>query len=515
MSNCFTLRLLSLALAACMLLSFVACSSASETVNPSASDMSAASASTAPADGESTVAEASSVDTPVLELSAADAETVEDTHVSISPCDSGLSEASVPQVYAEVTPDEPIVIAPGHDEERAALAALAEEFATVNVMDYSVASYTAYMDMVDRGIFVLADESATAEGILDAAAAIEEAKAALTVDKTHLQSVVKNAPAPGSFDTDGLTEEVLSRYAAALADAELVLADGTASQYEVDLALTELSYAKNNIFGVDYSALEAAVAKAPEVIARKDRIVPIFYQNYVDLIAEAKDHFLNAPTLRLQWEVNEITEDILVLHSLLKSGHYDAVKVQGNLPTLMAAYKGNLLIHSRTPFIFEGWIAYHTSVTEAKDLLATGAYDYNSVNKAIERIQLSLNIMYLETPWGKTPVLESFWASRRTEMIDRVGLQTDTVRSGGTVRIAITTPRAKGVGFVMIVNEEGVTVTAELSYGALNRRKPGEKVIYADLQLMLAPGTYTFQVYVAKEAHAYCNDPEEFTITVE
>ena len=399
-----------------------------------------------------------------------------------------------------------------------ALTAAVAEADSITEGMYSDASYAAYLKAVEAGRAVLAKANATPAEVSAALEAILTAKANLTSDKSALKTAVDNAPSLNDVDTTQFTQEVLDRYTAALAKAEAVLENSGATQPEVDAALAELLEAQKAIF-VDLTALEAAVALAPNVEARKDLIVGAFYNDYMFLIDEAKNEYLSG-NINDQSMVDAMTSALMTSYERLMSGEHDKAAVLKNLPDLIARHD-ELAVYNEDPkttFIFEGWLLYHTAVMKAKALIASDAYHHASVNAAISQIN-AIYRNFIEPFLSKDgPIINEANVFRK-DMINSAGFQVQSVYSGRTARLAINTIRSLNVQEVIIIGEDGLQVPAKITVAPVNRRKPDQKILNADIVLDLEPGTYTFTVYVREtnsqgQLEYICGKPVTCTITV-
>lgn len=410
-------------------------------------------------------------------------------------------------------------------DSQALTAAVAEADSITEGM-YSDASYAAYLEAVEVGRAVLANADATPAEVSAALEAILTAKSKLTSDKSALKTALDYAPSLKDVDTTQFTQEVLDRYTAALANAEAVLENSGATQPEVDAALAELLEAKKAIF-VDLTALEAAVALAPNVVARKDLIVGAFYNDYMYLVEEAKNEYLSGH-ISDQNAVDAMTDALMTSYERLMSGQHDKAAVLKNLPELIARHD-ELAVYNENPmtaFVFEGWLLYHTAVMNAKDLIASDAYDHASVDAAISEIKETSEIIEMAMiripgmiyPNAEGPTITEAMVPRK-DMINSAGFQVKSVYSGRTARMAINTIKSFNVQEVIIIGEDGLEVPANITVAPVNRRKPNQKILYADIVLDLEPGTYTFTVYVREtnsqgNIEVICSKPVTCTITV-
>ena len=409
----------------------------------------------------------------------------------------------------------------------AALRAAVAEADSITEGMYSDASYAAYLEAVEVGRAVLDNADATPAEVSAALEAILTAKSKLTSDKSALKTALDYAPSLKDVDTTQFTQEVLDRYTAALANAEAVLENSGATQPEVDAARAELLEAKKAIF-VDLTALEAAVALAPNVVARKDLIVGAFYDDYMKAISEAEAEYLSG-MISDQDAVDAMTDALMTSYEQLMSGQHDKAAVLKNLPELIARHD-ELAVYNENPmtaFVFEGWLHYHTAVMNAKVLIASDAYDHASVDAAISEIQKTSGIIeyaMVRIPGEVYPTVDGPTITEamvpRKNMINSAGFQVKSVYSGRTARLSINTIKSFNVQEVLIIGEDGLEVPANITVAPVNRRKPNQKILYADIVLDLEPGTYTFTVYV-RETNSQgqivynCSKPVTCTITVQ
>ena len=398
-----------------------------------------------------------------------------------------------------------------------ALTAAVAEADSITEGMYSDASYAAYLEAVEAGRAVLANADATPAEVSAALEAILTAKSKLTSDKSALKTALDYAPSLKDVDTTQFTQEVLDRYTTALANAEAVLENSAATQPEVDAARAELLEAKKAIF-VDLTALEVAVALAPNVEARKDLIVGAFYDDYMKAISEAEDEYLSG-MISDQDAVDAMTDVLMTSYEQLMSGQHNKATVLDGLPELIARHD-ELAVYNEDPmtaFVFEGWLLYHTAVMNAKDLIASDAYDRASVVAAITEISETYKIIEENLNTGITEAI--VLRNLRKTMINSAGFQVKSVYSGHTARLSINTIKSFNVQEVIIIGEDGLEVPANITVAPVNRRKPNQKILYADIVLDLEPGTYTFTVYVREtnsqgDIEYICSKPVTCTITV-
>ena len=264
-----------------------------------------------------------------------------------------------------------------------------------------------------------------------------------------------------------------------------------------------------NMPAADMTALAAAVALAPKVEARKAKIVGVYYDNYMTLIDEAKTYYLGQDDFD-QASVDAMTDTIMALYNELMAGTYDVAVVLAVLNQQLANYEKVRRIHMANPVPFESWFVYQSAITKAKNLIATNAYDQESVNAAVSDINAAYFIVYYAIMNGVTEA-----GVERKDMINSAGFQTKTAYSGGTVRLSVNTIKSFNVSNLLIVDENGLEVKAKITVAPANRRTPKERVLYADIVLDLEPGTYTFTVYAYDgESLPLCGDPVQCTITV-
>ena len=264
-----------------------------------------------------------------------------------------------------------------------------------------------------------------------------------------------------------------------------------------------------NMPAADMTALEAAVALAPKVEARKAKIVGVYYDNYMTLIDEAKTYYLGQDDFD-QASVDAMTDTIMALYNELMAGTYDVAVVLAVLNQQLANYEKVRRIHMANPVPFESWLVYYSAITRAKNLIATNAYDQESVNAAVSDINAAYFIVYYAIMEGVTEA-----GVVRKDIINSAGFQTKTAYSGGTVRLSVNTIKSFNVSKLLIVDENGMEVEAKITVAPANRRTPNERILYADIVLDLEPGTYTFTVYAYQGNTAMvCGDPVQCTITV-
>ncbi|WP_066191768.1 discoidin domain-containing protein [Gracilibacillus timonensis] len=149
--------------------------------------------------------------------------------------------------------------------DKATLETKIEEAQAIDLEDYTEESGTTLTEALAAAETVLVDESATQEvvdkAIAELETAINELEAA--VDKAILETKVEEAQA---IDLEGYTEESGTTLTEALAAAETVLDDESATQEVVDKAIAELETAINELeAAVDKATLETKIEEAQAI----------------------------------------------------------------------------------------------------------------------------------------------------------------------------------------------------------------------------------------------------------
>lgn len=381
---------------------------------------------------------------------------------------------------------------------------------------YSEASYAAYVEAVEAARTVLADPNATQSDIQAAYVALVTAKANLSADKSALRNAVDQAPSLDTVDTTRYEQYALDKYTAALADAQAVLADPKATQKEVDNALEAYIYAKGYIF-VDYTALKAAVAKADKIEANKHLYVPVYYEDYMSLVEQAKVNYLGEDAYPFhQSYVDSMTDTLNACYSNLVN-KYTVAKMTSSLQKqLDNFYNIDVPAHEKDPYALEAWIILVSAVRSAERLLASGSYEQKDIDS------LTVSIMLIRSDMNRLDYKESSFTEYRRDLLNSAGLRSNTIQSGSTTRMTVTTRRADQIELIQVVNHEGAAVPVTITVAPANRRQPTIKTLYVDFLVDLEPGTYTFTVYAfdpnppaENERLMYCGDPITVTFTVE
>lgn len=395
--------------------------------------------------------------------------------------------------------------------DKSTLKAAVDESASITNDMYTVDSYAGYVQSIAAGRIVLNDQNATQKDIVAAYQAIQDAKAALTADKTALRNELNGTPSLDTVDTSRLTEFIMTTYNTALANAEAVLADTAATQQEVDEALEDFRYAKGYIF-VDYSALEAEVAKADKVEENKELYAIFYYEDYMFAIQEAKTYYLGENAYPFhQTHVDAMT-------NMLRAGHYNLVtyctvaKMTKDLVARIERYyKEDLVAFKAGRYTIESWMFYSSLIKGAETMLL-GSYNYEQVEDRVELIDLYRLMLRTE---------DDDIRSGRHDIINSASFQTSTSYAGALVRISLDTIRSFDMTALIILDENGFLVESKnMTHAPLNRRKPKSKITYVDLVLDVEPGTHTYTIYVSDRTatHPYvvfCKDPIQCTITVQ
>jgi hypothetical protein len=374
---------------------------------------------------------------------------------------------------------------------------------------YSAASYAAYMDAVGAGRAVLANLRATQSEIIAAYHAILTAKANLSADKNALRAELNATPSLDTVDTSRFTEKILEEYNFALTRAKTVLADSTATQPEVNEALENLQYAKGYIF-VDYSALEAEVAKAAEIEAKKDLYAPFYYKDYMFSIHEAQTYYLGEDAYPFhQTHVDAMT-------NMLKSGRYNLVTyctvaklTKDIVKQIDRYYNEDLPAFKNGVYSIETWMFY-SSLVKGAELLILGDYSYSQIEERVELIDEYRGMLMPEV----------MFSGGRHSIINNASFQLSSAKSGAVVRMQVDTIRSYDSVAILVIDENGFMVANKgVTIAPYNRRKPQQKLFYVDVILDLEPGEHTYTVYASDPTSnnffvLYCGDPVECTITV-
>lgn len=253
---------------------------------------------------------------------------------------------------------------------------------------------------------------------------------------------------------------------------------------------------------VDLTALRKAIALAPQIEARQDLIVGIFYTDYMNLVEEARIEYLEKANSFTQEQVDAMTDTLMTSYQRLKNGEYDKAVIRQNLESLIARYERLRVVNSNpeTAFPVEGWLQYHTAVVQAKQLLETDAYHHDVIGAAIAKINKAYRSIQVTLMPGTDIPFPDFSESAlsREVMINRVGFQVKSAYGGRTVRLAVNTVASFNVKKVVIVDENGLEVPVIISIPPANPHRPGERILYADIVLDTEPGMHTYTVYVCE-----------------
>jgi hypothetical protein len=322
---------------------------------------------------------------------------------------------------------------------------------------------------------------------------------------------LNGTPSLDTVDLSRFDDFILTEYNTALGNAEAILADSTATQQEVDEALEAFRYAKGYIF-VDYSALEAEVAKADKIEANKELYAIFYYEDYMFAIQEAKTFYLGENAYPFhQTHVDAMT-------NMLRSGHYNLVtyctvaKLTKDLVARIERYyKQDLVAFKTGIYTIESWMFYSSLIKGAETLLL-GSYTYEQVEDRVQLIDMYRTMLRVE---------EGDIAAGRSNIINSASFQTSSSYAGALVRLSLDTVRSFDVTTYIVLDENGFLVSDKgITHAPANRRKPKSKISYIDLILDVEPGTHTYTIYVSDKTatHPYvvfCKDPIQCTITVQ
>ncbi len=383
------------------------------------------------------------------------------------------------------------------------------EFESISKGSYSAESYAAYVKAIVAARLVLSKENPKQSEIVAACNAILAAKAKLSANKADLRKALEQTPDPDTVDASKYPEHIYTAYMTAYENAKKVLADPDATQDEVNAALNAFEAAKADVY-IDLSELRALVDASALVEAEKDKYVPIAYENYMFVINEAKTYYLSENALYFSQE--DVDEMVAVIKTASDSYHLYTPAIAKDLFAAIDHYYDVMLDdHHANPYTIETWMFYSSSVKGAENLLREGRYSHQDVSKSLSELNGHL----------KSLNRESNVASQRHDIINSGNFQTDTAKTGATVRLALNTDRAYDTAAVMILNEEGFMVPIKnVTILPVNRRTPNQKILYVDFVLDVEPGVHTYTAYVTDQTSTsifvmFCGDPVDCSITVE
>jgi hypothetical protein len=335
-----------------------------------------------------------------------------------------------------------------------------------------------------------------------------------SVNKSALQKEVDQTPSLDTVNTSLYEERVLDVFATAWANANVVLANNQATQNEVDAALKSLVDAKKYIF-VDYSALEAAVARSASIEANKDLYVAMYYEDYMNLVEEAKRYYLAEGARRFPQDfVDAMTETMEAARRNLID-YYTVQEMAGDLIKVVKRYYDvDIAAHAKYGYATEFWLLYVASIRDSERMLAEGRYDAEMIQAQVQQVNgLRMFLSFYK---------EADFAPGRRDLIVSGGFRNATAPANSTTRIAVNTLRSEDIKLIQVVDSNGVPIPSTVTVAPYNRRQPTIKTLYVDILVELEPGTYTYTIYVydpnppkGYERVMFCGDPLECTITVE
>ncbi|MBM7716583.1 hypothetical protein JOC94_003604 [Bacillus thermophilus] len=215
--------------------------------------------------------------------------------------------------------------APSEEVDKSTLESVIAEADKVNTEKYTEASVQVFAEKLAAAKEVMANESATQSEVDGAVTALQDAIKALQekeapseeVDKSTLESVIAEAD---KVNTEKYTEASVQVFAEKLAAAKEVMANESATQSEVDGAVTALQDAIKALQEkeapseeVDKSTLESVIAEADKVNTEKYTEASV--QVFAEKLAAAKEVMANesAPQSEVDGAVTALQDAIKAL----------------------------------------------------------------------------------------------------------------------------------------------------------------------------------------------------------
>lgn len=278
---------------------------------------------------------------------------------------------------------------------------------------------------------------------------------------------------------------------------------------------------------VDYSQMIALVeeAKALEFDPAVHKV--LLYQDFITAAEEAETYYLSArASFHSQASVDEMVEILQCSRDDLLNDPAGKNSYQWYVDRY---YNEDLPAFQKGVYPVEYWIMYADNIQRLEWMISMGFdvyYDSNGTKIVPMGLHdLEKNIKFYRSAMELATFLPSV-EPRRKEIINTAALQVSTCKSGGTVRIKLSTVRSFDVRDVHIMDENGYTLEpTAITILPMNRRNPKEQVLYIDLKLDYTPGVHSFTIYaedkvtkqsgnVFDELVLFCGDPVTLDVTV-
>ncbi len=252
---------------------------------------------------------------------------------------------------------------------------------------------------------------------------------------------------------------------------------------------------------LDTSEIEELIAQSVEVEANKDKYMPATYDNYMNVINEAKTYYRGEHLKNFtQANVDAMADTIRAAYNNLLSA------AVGN--PLRAVFERYITVdceeHAIDPYSIETWTLYSAMITSAQNMLNSGFYYPPMVSMLVSEIEYYRNNELIK----ESDVV-------RVDSLNSAGFQTSYIYNNSTARIAVNTVKAYNIRAIMVFDENGQMLTnTKITVAPYNRRKPNQQIVYVDIPINGEVGLHTYTVFAVDDEGLCSKYGAECTIEV-
>lgn len=259
-------------------------------------------------------------------------------------------------------------------------------------------------------------------------------------------------------------------------------------------ALTFYVAAEEATVTLDTSEIEELIAQSEEVVANKDLYVQTFYENYMNVIEEAKKYYRGEHVQNFnQANVDAMADTIRAAYDKLYT-----LDIGNPLQEVISRFLiEDCQEHLIDPYSIETWTLYTMAVQSAQRILDSGYYFPELIISLVGEVEYCRNNL----------IKESLVAPLRINSLNYASFQTSYVYNDSTARLAVNTVSSYDIKAVMVFDEYGNLLVLEndaITSAPYNRRKPQEKILYLDIPIDGVVGTHKYTVY-AVDSEALCS----------
>lgn len=242
---------------------------------------------------------------------------------------------------------------------------------------------------------------------------------------------------------------------------------------------------------LDTSEIEELIAQSAAVEAEKDKYMPATYDNYMNVINEAKTYY-HGEHLK-----NFTQENVDAMADTIRAAYNNLLSADIGNP-LRDVFQRYITVdceeHATDPYSIETWTLYTAMITAAQNMLNSGFY-YPAM----------VNMLVVEIDYYRSHELIKESEVDRIDSLNSAGFQTSYIYNDSTARIAVNTVKAYNIVAVMVFDENGQMLTnTKITVAPYNRRKPNQQIVYVDIPINGETGLHTYTVF-AVDGEGLCS----------